>query len=194
METAQHDIKSLLTILNKSKSDPDRAQLTNLLTFINKVNDMCNKIDQPLKIITGAATTTKEGGLADLFANYFTLKASEDLTQTGKALLTAGQTVLMDNYNAYKALGIDPATEEGLSKVTKEMISNGMSKLDVAHLTAFTKAAQAHQANLDKYLKQLDTTDDGAKKLKASLILPQNYAETFTNLEAAINQAPKATK
>lgn len=192
VKMAQEDIVALLKILNKSTKKPAAATLlTNLLTYLTQVNTITQKIDTPLKIITGASTTTDKDGLANLFANYFSLKATEELTQSGAALLQAGGKVMTDNYNAYKALGL-PAnpTEADLDKIVKATISAAIKgNLSVSDLDAFTTAAQAHQSNLDKWLNMLDDSDASAKKLKAALTLPAKYAETFRNLENFIKKA-----
>lgn len=190
-EAVLKDINSLIIIL-RGKADPssDAKLLTNFLAFLSNVEKITDKIDTPLKIVTGASTTTDKDGLANLFANYFSLKASEDVTETATALLQAGIKVKTNNICAYKALGLpkDP-TEKDSEKVTKATISSAIAKLSVSDLKAFTDAATKHKETLDKYTKLLDTSDKNAMKLKAALTLPPKYEETFTNLENFITSS-----
>jgi hypothetical protein len=187
------DIHSLIIIL-QAKTDPscDAKLLTNFLAFLSNVEKITNKIDTPLKIVTGASTTTDDkDGLANLFANYFSLRASEDVTETATALLQVGIKVKTNNFYAYRALGLpkDNPTEKDTEKVTKATISCAIAKLSVSDLKAFTDAATKHKETLDKYTKLLDTSDKNAMKLKAALTLPPKYEETFTNLETFITSS-----
>jgi hypothetical protein len=194
-ESILKDLHDVITILRKSKNPSNNSKLlTNFLTFLTQVERITEKIDTPLKIVTGAATTTDKDGLANLFATYFTLHASEDLTQTGTALLQAGMKVKTNNGNAYKALCLPKnPTEDDLEKLTKATISSAIAKLSASDLQAFTNAASNHKENLDKYLTLLDASDDNVKKLKAALTLPPNYLETFHNLETFITSGSKNT-
>lgn len=190
-EAVLKDINSLIIIL-RGKADPssDAKLLTNFLAFLSNVEKITDKIDTPLKIVTGASTTTDKDGLANLFANYFSLKASEDVTETATALLQAGIKVKTNNIRAYKALGLPKnPTEKDSEKVTKATISSAIAKLSVSDLKAFTDAATKHKETLDKYTKLLDTSDKNAMKLKAALTLPPKYEETFTNLENFITSS-----
>jgi hypothetical protein len=202
--TAQKDIAALLKVLKAhmggggsgsgGAGSADLKKLTSFLTFVTKVNDITEKIDTPLKIITGAATSEstdpKAPSLQDMFANYFSLRASEELANSGAELLAAGKKVIFANYNAYKKLGL-PATvtEADLDKVTSKAISDAIKELSLDNLKAFTVAAQKHQVKLDKWTGQLDVSDPNQKKLKAALTLTPKYAETFTNLETFLGKA-----
>merc|ERR1712038_1460756 len=120
---------------------------------------------------------TDKDGLANLFANYFSLRQSEVLVQSATTVLQAGKKVLLDNYHAYKALDLPKnATTADCAKLTKDKIGSAIAKMSVTDLDAFVKAAQEYKKKLDEALKQLDTTNDkNAKKLKAALTLPPNY-------------------
>jgi hypothetical protein len=192
-ETAQTDIASLINHLGGGGgggSSDLSNKLLNLLKFLKAVSDMTQKIDTPLKIITGAPTSTVDtaaGGpsLQDLFANYFSLRASEELVKSASTLLTAGNKVIYNNYNAYKKLNLpSPATADDTKNVTPEMITAAIAEIKVADLQAFTDAAHAFKKVVDAASKNLDTADKDQNSLKIALTLPGKFEETFTKLES----------
>lgn len=198
VKTAQTDIAKLIKILDEGPkagpSDKNRMiLLTNFLKFLTQVDQITDKIDKPLKIVTGAPTTTDPNGLANLFSNYFSLRASEELIGTATVLLKTGITVKTNNYYAHKALGLPSnATSDDLNKLPKTTILAAIAKLNVSDLNAFTDAALKHKEMLDKTLKTLGSSNDaGVNKLKASLTLPPNYVETFTDLKTLVSSNKK---
>mmetsp|Transcript_24837 Transcript_24837/g.44964 ORF Transcript_24837/g.44964 Transcript_24837/m.44964 type:complete len:343 (-) Transcript_24837:172-1200(-) len=194
-ETAQKDIVSLINHLGDGGgTSPLSNKLLNLLKFLRAVRDMTQKIDTPLKIITGASTSTvdtaaRDTSLQELFANFFTLKDTETVVKRASTLLEAGNKVIYNNHTAYKKLALpSPATADDAKNVTPEMITAAIAEIKVADLQAFTDAAHEFKKAVDAASKKLDTDDKNQNSLKIALTLPGNYEESFTKLETFCQQ------